>query len=250
MRGKTAPAPPARPPAAPRQPALPLHLTGYSEQDAPMMARADSLSRPLAPAAATKDPPRQVVCFDCQAQHRVSGSATSTICPGCSTYIDLRDIVVKERNSQRIRTRGDVTVEKKGSLLGTSVHCGNITVQGTISGSIYASGEVLLKSDGKIIGEVRCRRFVLERKCEVQCLQPVHAEEIEIHGHVTGHFYASRNVLISRHASLSGSVSSQSLTVEPGGMVNGQMQVLRPGALEGKRPDVPLMDAGMAAAGA
>ena len=232
VRGKTTPVPQSRPVAPARQPALPLDLTGYGEQDAPIMARADSLSRPAPSSSAGREPPRLVVCFDCQAHHRVSGSATSTICPGCSTYIDLRDIVIKERTSQRIRTRGDVIVEKKGSLLGTSVQCGSLTVMGSISGSIYASGEVRFKADGKIFGEVRCERFVLERRCVVHCLQPVHAGEIEIQGSVTGHFYAGRSIHLSRHASLTGSVSAPLMIVEPGAVLNGQMQVQPPAARE------------------
>lgn len=207
---------------------MPLQIQGFGEQDTPMVARASSFSRTPLTGTAGKSPPRVVLCIECDAVHKVAPASTSTICPGCSTYIDLRDIGIKDRTNQRIRTRGNVTVEKRGALLGSSIHCGNLTVHGIVAGSIYASGDVVLKTDGKIIGEIRCRRFVLDRKCEVQCIQPVHAEVVEIHGRVSGHFRATRLITLSRHASLTGSATARTISVEPGAVLNGQILVQPP----------------------
>ena len=98
-----------------------------------------------------------------------------------------------------------------------------------------------LRTDGKIIGEVRCQRFVLDKKCEVQCLQPVHAEVVEINGHVTGHFFASRCIILSRHASLTGSATAQNISMESGAILNGQVQVT-----PAEKNGVPDMSAAMA----
>ncbi len=228
-RGKTTAVPAPKPATASRPPAMPLNLACYSEKDAHLTASATTLSAARTTAGAmTKDPPRLVACLECSATHKVAAASTSTICPGCSTYIDLRNIGIKDRTNQRIRTRGDVTVEKKGALLGTSIHCGHLIVHGTVSGSIYASGDLVLKADQRIIGEIRCRRFILEKRSEVHCLQPVHAEEIEIHGRATGHFYATRSITLHRHAVLDGSVTAQSIRVEPGAVLNGQVLVQHP----------------------
>ena len=226
-RGRhTAPVPALSSPP-PRPPSLPFQISGYGDHDAPLVARAASLSK--SPVSSThREPPREVECFDCGAKQKVAAASTSTICRGCSTYLDLRSIEIKDRTNQRIRTRGDVTVEKKGALLGASVHCGHLTIYGTVSGSIYASGDVHLKNDSRILGEVRCRRFILDKKCEVQCLQPVHAEVVEIHGHATGHFHATRCITLSRHAELTGSATAQTIAVEPGGILNGQILVQHP----------------------
>ena len=218
-------------PAVQQRPtAMPLQIQGFGEQDAPMVARTSSFSRTQPVGTIGKDPPRTIQCLECDAVHKVAPASTSTMCPGCSTYIDLRDIGIKDRTNQRIRTRGNVTVEKKGALLGSSIHCGNLTIHGTVAGSIYASGDVIMKTDGKIMGEIRCRRFVLDRKCEVQCLQPVQAEVMEIHGHISGHFRATRLIMLSRHASLTGSATAQTISVEPGAMLNGQVLVHPPEA--------------------
>ncbi len=228
-RGKSGSSAPARPAVPPRAPSVPLQITGHGEEGAQLVASASTLSAARSTSGAlTKDPPRTVLCLECSATHKVAAASTSTICPGCSTYIDLRNLAIKDRTNQRIRTRGDVVVEKKGALLGTSIHCGNLTVYGSVSGSIHASGDLLLKSDQKIIGEIRCRRFVLEKKCEVHCLQPVHAEEVEIHGRAAGRFFASRSLILRRHAVLDGSVTAKFLCVEPGAVLNGQVLVQHP----------------------
>ena len=227
-RGRQAAPAPAATAAPVKTPALPLRISGYGEQDAPMVGQAATLSRPQAPSASFKEAPRVVVCFECHATHKVAGASTSTICPACSTYLDLRDLEIKDRTNQRIRTRGNVTVQKKGALLGTSVHCGDLTVHGVVAGSIYAAGEVHLRTDGKIIGEIRCRHFLLDKKCEVQCLQPVYAEVVEIHGRVTGHFFASKSLILTRHAALTGSVTAKAILMEPGAVLNGQVQVHSP----------------------
>ena len=240
---KPSSAPQPQPAVPPRPATMPLHLQGFGEQDAPMVGSASSLSRTQPVGTAGKDPPRVILCIECDAVHKVAPSSTSTICPGCSTYIDLRDIGIKDRTNQRIRTRGNVTVEKKGALLGSSIHCGNLTVFGTVTGSIYASGDVALKADGRIIGEIRCRRLLLDRKCEVQCLQLVQAEIIEIHGHISGHFRATRLIALSRHASLTGSATAQTISVEPGGMLNGQVLVHPPDSA--RRPTGPLFGGGL-----
>jgi cytoskeletal protein CcmA (bactofilin family) len=234
-RGKQPPAAPPKAAAVPvRAPAMPLQITGYGEHDAPLVGQAASLSRPRPADGSLRENQRQVTCFECQTTHKVAGASTSTICPACSTYLDLRDIEIKDRTNQRIRTRGDVVVTKKGVLLGTSIHCGNLIIHGSVSGSIHAAGDVILKSDGKILGEIRCRRFVLERKCEVQCLQPVHAEVVEIHGRVSGNFHATRCITLSRHASLTGSATATTISVEPGAVLNGHVLVQPPEAKNGR----------------
>ncbi len=230
MKGGTQPvAVPAKTaPHTVRQPAVPLQLSGSDEKNASLVA---TTSRQPGPEhSAGRDAPRQVTCFDCHASFRAARTASSTQCPQCSAYIDLRDVEVKERTSNKIRTRGDVVIAKKGSFLGTSIHCGNLTIYGSVSGSIYASGTVEIGSDTRILGEIRCRRFVVHRKYEVHCLQPVHAEEMEVSGHLHGHCYAGRSIRLTRHGVMEGSVHGPAIIMEPGAVLNGQVKVQSPGA--------------------
>lgn len=169
---------------------------------------------------------RVVNCFDCQHVHKVARLSSSSLCPNCGCYIDLRNITIKERTTQRIRTRGDVVVEKKGALLGTSITCGNLTVHGTIAGSISASGEVTFHGSGKVLGEVRCSRLMVEKKVAVQFLQPVTCDSAEILGEVAGNFHVAALLVIGKRGGLTGSVEAKSLRLEAGGSLVGSVRVL------------------------
>lgn len=201
---------------------MPLQVLGFSEE-ADIIAE----SKPNTVRQSVPDKHyRTVVCFDCQHVHRVSGMSTSSLCPNCGSYIDLRDVVIKDRTTQKIRTRGDVVVEKKGALLGTSITCGNLTVEGQVAGSIYASGTVTFRASGKVLGEVRCQHLLVEKKCEVQFLQPIHAETLEIYGEVSGRFTLSGRAFLNRRATLNGSLQAQSILMEAGAKLNGGVHVL------------------------
>ncbi len=201
---------------------MPLQVLGFSEeadlvaQSQPSAARASQEERRFRP----------VVCFECQHHHRVSEHSTSSLCPNCGSYIDLRDVVIKDRTTQKIRTRGDVLVEKKGALLGTSITCGNLTVEGQVAGSIYASGQVTFRASGKVLGEVRCQHLALEKKCEVHFLQPIHCETAEIYGQGLGRIHLTDRLFLNRKASWDGAVAAKSALMEPGAKLQGVIEIL------------------------
>ena len=201
---------------------MPLQVMGYSEEadliaeSKPNTVRADRAQKTY----------RSVTCFDCQHLHKVSGLSTSSLCPNCGSYIDLRDVIIKDRTTQKIRTRGDVIVEKKGAILGTSITCGNLVVDGQVAGSIYASGNVSFRCSGKVLGEVHCRQLWVEKKCSVQFLQPVHTEIAEIHGMITGRFEIQGRLLLSRRGQISGSIQAKSMVMEAGSQLEATMEIL------------------------
>lgn len=201
---------------------MPLQVLGFSEE-------ADIIAESKPNAVRQNLPERQyrtVVCFDCQHVHKVSGMSTSSLCPNCGSYIDLRDVVIKDRTTQKIRTRGDVIVEKKGALLGTSITCGNLTVEGQVAGSIYASGTVTFRNSGKVLGEVRCHHLHVEKKCEIQFLQPIHTDTAEIFGEANGRFTLTGRMFLNRRSSLHGSLEAKSLLMEAGAKISGPVQIL------------------------
>ncbi len=219
MHGGKSSAPPT---TSSRPPSMPLQVLGFSEE-ADLVAQ----SRPNAP----RNPPEQksyrhVICFDCQHHHKVSSHSTSSLCPNCGSYIDLRDVIIKDRSAQRIRTRGDVLVEKKGALLGTSITCGNLIVEGQVAGSIQASGAVTFRASGKVLGEVRCQHLAVEKKCEVHFLQPIHCETAEIYGQVQGHIHLTDRIFLNRKSSWQGTLTAKTALMEAGAKLVGAVEIL------------------------
>jgi cytoskeletal protein CcmA (bactofilin family) len=215
----TAPVPTAASPA--RSLTMPLTLSGNSAKEGAVLARSrDHPEVNHAPVGR-----REVVCFDCQTVGKASAKAASTQCSNCGTFIDLRDIEIRERTTQRIRTRGNVTIHKKGILLGTAIHCGSLIVEGAVSGSIYAQETVEFRTDGKVLGEIRCRHLVIERKVQVSGLQPVHVTTAEIDGSLSARVFATGLVRISRQGRLDGGLMAAGLALEQGGELVGPMRI-------------------------
>lgn len=209
---------------------MPLQLLGSSKDEGDMVASTGGPHAPHSHAPAHhpgggQGGRREVECFDCHAINRASPQATSTACSNCGTYIDLRNFDIRERTTQKIRTRGDVTVHKKGALLGTAIHCGSLIVEGVVGGSIYAQETVEFRISTKVMGELRCRKLIIERKCLVHCLQPVHVGEVEIGGAFTGRLFATGAVRLGRHARLEGSVNAPLFAMEAGAELEAGMHI-------------------------
>lgn len=216
---------------------MPLLLAGTSAKEGEIVARSGGHPEQAHAAPAAR---REVVCFDCQALSRASAKATSTQCSNCGTFIDLRDVEIKERSTQRIRTRGNVMVHKKGALLGTSVQCGSLIVEGSVAGSIYAQDRVEFRTDAKILGEIRCRHFQVERKVTVACLQPVHVDSLLISGRLSARIFARSLAHFERSAKFEGSLTAARLRVESGAEMDAILRVTDRSLLtETDSPGVP-----------
>src|SRR5205814_855670 len=104
-----------------------------------------------------------VECFECKRKQQVSGAATSTICPSCSTHIDLRDYKITSGFSRSIRTRGNVHLSGKGDVhCFRRVHAEHIEIKGRMSGEIIAQS-VTVHRKGSLEGDVTARAISVEK---------------------------------------------------------------------------------------
>ena len=173
-------------------------------------------------------------CFDCGHKFKTGRSAKSANCPACGAYISLEDVEINMTSTQAVKTRGDVLIRKRGRLSATSVQCRDLECHGIIEANVTCSGDATFRTTGSIIGEIRCNRFVVEKGADVAFLNAVHATEVDIQARVTGTIYSSGPVLIGGNGSINGDVTARSVSIEPGGELNGAMNIVR-----GKQPFVP-----------
>ncbi|MCA1962814.1 MAG: polymer-forming cytoskeletal protein [Prosthecobacter sp.] len=174
-------------------------------------------------------------CFDCRHKFKVGRSSRSASCPQCGALISLEDVEINMDSTQPVKTRGDLLIRKRGHLSTDQVHCRDLRCQGTFEANVEASGDALFRTTGKIIGQVRCRRLVVEKGADVTFLNPIHAEEADIQARVTGTIICSGPLAIASGGAVNGDVTARSVAIEPGGELNGAMnivrsQVPRPGA--------------------
>lgn len=168
---------------------------------------------------------KPVRCFECGHIHEVSVAATSTQCARCSLYISLSDQDIRGQYSRNIRTRGDVTIHKKGSVIGCEIACHNLTVLGEISGSVDCSGNATFKSSGKVLGSMHCKHIVIEKKCELDFPQGIIAESADIYGVVRGDILCAGTIHIFKTGSVLGDASARAIVMKDGAVLTGQMNI-------------------------
>lgn len=209
------PEPPAPAPPKPR-PALRLGPSGPPPRS--------FLMRLLNPVK----PPRDVLCFGCGHTFTAIAEAQSSQCPKCGGYVSLLDHDITGHWNRLIQTRGNVTIQKTGSVAGTTVRCHHLTVLGELAGSVECSGDLVIRSHGKIIGTVKCRNLRVEKGARVEFLNPVTATTATIDGHVRGQISCTGAVTLQKRAHLHGLVRTSSLVVKSGAKHTGTIEMLTP----------------------
>ena len=165
-----------------------------------------------------------VECFECKRKQQVCGTATSTICPGCSAHIDLRDYKITSGFSRSIRTRGDVHLTAKGDLSSSSVICRSALVEGRLRGNLHCDDTATINFSGKIPGRLSGRHVIVDRKADIHCFRQVRVGSIEIKGKMSGEIIAQM-VTVHKKGPLEGNVTARAISVEKGGMFSGELVI-------------------------
>jgi cytoskeletal protein CcmA (bactofilin family)/Zn finger protein HypA/HybF involved in hydrogenase expression len=171
-------------------------------------------------------PPREVLCFSCAHTHRARAEVQSTQCPRCGDYISLEDHRIEESWNLRLRTRGNVIITRRGSVVATHIECHDLTVLGSLSASAECSGTLRIRTKGKIAGTLRCRHLIVERGARVEFLSPVHAESMLIAGHARGQLRCNGEVRLAKRARFSGLIQAGSVLSSPGARHHGTFEPL------------------------
>ncbi len=166
-------------------------------------------------------------CFDCGHKFKTSRSARSANCPTCGAYISLEDVEINMNATQPVKTRGDVIIRKRGHLSASSLQCRDLRCFGNLEANVECSGDAIFKATGTVIGEIRCRRFIVEKGSDLVFKNPIRAEEVDIQARITGNVFSSGLVLIGANGSVNGDVTARSVSIEPGGELNGAMNIVR-----------------------
>lgn len=173
-------------------------------------------------------------CFDCGHSFKTGRSSRSANCPSCGAYISLEDVEINMTSTQAVKTRGNVLIRKRGRLSAASVQCRDLDCHGIIEANVSCSGDATFRTTGSIVGEIHCQRFVVEKGADVSFINPIHATEVDVQARVTGTIFSTGRVTIGGHGAVNGDVTARSVSIEPGGELNGAMNIVR-----GKRQPVP-----------
>lgn len=173
---------------------------------------------------------KDIQCFECGHVFKVSRSMKSAACTGCGAAICIEDLDINQRVTTPIRTRGDVIVRKPGVVSTTLIECRDLRCLGLIEAEIRCQNEAVFRTEGPVKGCVNCRKLTIEKGADVTFFDPVHAGEMHINARVTGTLHATGRIVIGPYGSVNGDVTARAVTIEPGGELNGAMNIVRASA--------------------
>ena len=167
-------------------------------------------------------------CFECGHKLKVTRSSKSAECSQCGAAICLEDLDINLHHTTPIRTRGDVIIRKPGRVSTSSVECKSLTCQGRLEvKTLRCQQDAIFRQGGGVDADIRCDHLVVEKGADVTFLKPVHAEDMTLNGRVTGTLQAQGKITIGKHGSVNGDITARSVLIEPGGELNGAMNIVR-----------------------
>ncbi len=167
----------------------------------------------------------EVRCFRCYHIQHVSRFAKSTQCERCSGYISLANYEVSTSQSHTLRTRGDITIKKRGGLKKCEVACHNLTVYGSIDAVVDCSRLAVFRHSGVVRGPVHCRKVVVEKSASVEFPDGLLTDQADILGTVRGDITCSGTVWLARSAEVDGKIRAVSIDIEDGATVSGETTI-------------------------
>jgi cytoskeletal protein CcmA (bactofilin family) len=86
---------------------------------------------------------------------------------------------------------------------------------------------------------LRCHRLIIEKGTSVTFANLIYADEVEIHAKISGTIFSRGAVPITAYGSVDGDVTARSVSIEPGGELNGAMNIIRADSLLSNAPEKP-----------
>jgi cytoskeletal protein CcmA (bactofilin family) len=166
---------------------------------------------------------RDICCFSCGHRQKVSTAAQSSICPGCGSYIDLRDFKISGPFGRSIQTQGEVIVTSKGEITSAKVSCGSAYIEGKMRGNLFCTGTVSVKLHGKLLGSVETHHLDVVKRADVEFVRPVKVHSAEINGKVSARIMCETGVTIAKGGCLEGVVYAKAINIERGGIFSGEL---------------------------
>ncbi len=165
-------------------------------------------------------------CFECGHKFKVNRSLRAVTCANCGVAIPMEDVEINMLTDRPIKTRGDVIIRKRGHVRAEYIQCRELRCFGTFESNVQAEGDVVFRANGRITGRIECRRLIIEKGSDVSLLNEARAAEIEVHAKVAGSLVSTGRLVIGANGSVDGDVTARSVSIEPGGELNGAMNIL------------------------
>lgn len=169
---------------------------------------------------------RDVCCLACGANYPVVLDAQSSQCPKCCTYASFVPVSVELPRNQRIDTRGNVVIHKKGRYYGPTLKCHHLEVRGQLDSPVECTGDLRFHRNARIAQPMRCGTLHIPRGVKIEFLHPVLAGNAIIAGEVRGELTCSDTARFEKRSHFLGLVRARSIDIKPGARFSGTQELL------------------------
>ena len=87
-------------------------------------------------------------------------------------------------------------IRKHGHLSAAHLFARDLRCYGLIEANMACSSGATLKATGTIIGKLKRKKCLVEKGSEITFINPIHDEDVEVHGIITGHVFSSSEIII------------------------------------------------------
>lgn len=167
-------------------------------------------------------PTREVVCYGCGRRSHIPVAALSAHCVHCRTHLNTANITLKPGSRRlTVRTLGDVTLPAHVALSHLNITCRNLTVSGKGSGTLHCTGELILRGEARLEGQVQADTLRVAAGAKSTVEPGLAARDAEIEGQITGRLHIKELLHICKGGELVGDCLTPCLAMDPGAIHSG-----------------------------
>ena len=149
------------------------------------------------------------------------------MCKRCSAHIDLRDYHINNAVSKNFRTKGRFVIELKGYVFNTEATVGDAVIKGRFIGKLTAERSLTIYSTAEIKGSFRTACLVIPEGNHFRWKEDLSVGSAEIAGELVANLLSPGTVTLKATARFYGDVRANSLVVEEGAIVVGNLRIGR-----------------------
>src|SRR5205814_9184965 len=168
---------------------------------------------------------RRIACFDCGTEFDVAVSAQSTMCKKCSRHIDLLDHSISTAVSRNFRTHGTFVIQPRGYVFNCEAIVGDAVIRGRFLGKLVASRSLTIYSSAEIKGSFSAGCLIIPAQNLFRWKEQIKVGSAEIAGELLADLRAEHAVVIKSTGRLFGQMDANSLVVEEGGVLVGEIRI-------------------------
>lgn len=165
-----------------------------------------------------------ISCCRCQVELTAASHAQSVLCKKCGYRNDLQDYHVKTVLSRDLETQGILEVSCGGTVLNSTSKVREAIIFGKFIGKLTAR-QITLKSGSVFEGGIKTDLLILESDAQCHIKKEFQAKRIVIAGVYRGNIQTSQCVEIRRTGCFIGSMAAQSLFMEEGATLMGELKI-------------------------